>query len=74
MLAWPLIRITIGDIRKVGPKKLPYGPNTQIARDRHISLLDIGTMAHIHSGRIKIHGGIESQQIADLITSAPSSQ
>jgi indole-3-pyruvate monooxygenase len=57
-LAWPLIRLTIGDIRKVGLKKLPYGPNTQIARDRHIPLLDICTMEHIRSGRIKIHGGI----------------
>ena len=29
-LAWPMIRTTVGDIRKVGLAKLPYGPNTQI--------------------------------------------
>ena len=57
-LAWPLIRLSVGDIREVGLKKLPYGPNTQIARDRHIPLLDIGTMAHIRAGRIRIHGEI----------------
>lgn len=58
-LAWPMIRTTIGDIRKVGLRKLPYGPNTQIARDRHIPLLDIGTMAHIRAGRIGVHGDIQ---------------
>jgi cation diffusion facilitator CzcD-associated flavoprotein CzcO len=57
-LAWPLIRLAVGDIRDVGLKKLSYGPNTQIARDRHIPLLDIGTMAHIRAGRIGVHGEI----------------
>src|SRR4051794_7988825 len=58
-LAAPMIRTTIGDIRKVGLRKLDYGPNTQIARDRKVPLLDIGTMAHIRAGRIAVHGGIE---------------
>jgi cation diffusion facilitator CzcD-associated flavoprotein CzcO len=57
-LAAPMIRTTIGDIRKVGLRKLPYGPNTQMARDRRIPLLDIGTMAHIRAGRIGIHPDI----------------
>jgi cation diffusion facilitator CzcD-associated flavoprotein CzcO len=59
-LAWPMIRVTVGDIRKVGLRKLPYGPNTQIARDHHIPLLDIGTMAHVRAGRITLHPGVES--------------
>jgi cation diffusion facilitator CzcD-associated flavoprotein CzcO len=58
-LAAPLVRVTVGDIRKVGLRKLPYGPNAQIKNDRHIPLLDIGTMDHIKSGRITVHGGIE---------------
>jgi len=58
-LAWPILRATIGDIRKVGLRKLPYGPNTQIARDRRIPLLDVGTMRHIRAGRIGIHGDIQ---------------
>jgi cation diffusion facilitator CzcD-associated flavoprotein CzcO len=57
-LAMPLIRLTIGDIRKVGLRKLPYGPNAQIKNDRHIPLLDIGTMDHIKNGRIIVHGAI----------------
>jgi len=58
-LAWGMIRTTVGDIRKVGLRKLPYGPNTQIARDRQIPLLDIGTMEHIRAGRIGVHGDID---------------
>jgi hypothetical protein len=58
-MAAPLVRLTVGDITKVGLTKLPYGPNTQIKNDRHIPLLDIGTMAHIKAGRIAVHGAIE---------------
>lgn len=58
-MAAPLVRLTVGDITRVGLKKLPYGPNTQIKDDKHIPLLDIGTMEHIKSGRITVHGGIE---------------
>lgn len=58
-LAGPMIRMTVGDIRKLGLRKLPYGPNTQMARDRHIPVLDIGTMEHIRAGRIGVHGEIQ---------------
>jgi cation diffusion facilitator CzcD-associated flavoprotein CzcO len=58
-LAWPMIRATIGDIRKVGLRKLAYGPNTQIARDRHIPSLDIGTMKHLRAGHIGVHADIQ---------------
>ena len=60
MLAAPLVRLTVGDITKVGLRKLPYGPNAQIAHDRHIPLLDIGTMDHIKAGRITVHGAVDS--------------
>lgn len=58
-LAWPMVRSTVGDVRKVGLKKLPYGPNTQMARDHHVPLLDIGTMDQIKQGHIKIHGDLD---------------
>jgi cation diffusion facilitator CzcD-associated flavoprotein CzcO len=59
-LGAPLVRLAVGDIRTAGLRKLPYGPNTQIARDHRIPLLDIGTMAHIRAGRIRVHGDIRS--------------
>ena len=57
-LAAPLVKLTVGDVTKYGLTKLPYGPNTQIKRDKHIPLLDIGTMDHIKAGRIGVHGDI----------------
>ncbi len=58
-LAKPLVAVTVGDVRRLGLRKLPYGPNTQIARDRKIPLLDVGTVAMIRAGRIAVHGGID---------------
>lgn len=55
----PLVRLTVGDITALGLRKLPYGPNTQIARDRHIPLLDIGTIDLIRDGSITVRGDID---------------
>ena len=57
-LAWPLVRLAIGDITRVGLRKLPYGPIAQIRRKHRIPLLDIGTMEHIRAGRIALHGNV----------------
>jgi indole-3-pyruvate monooxygenase len=56
----PVLRATVGDITRYGLAKLPYGPATQISRDRQIPLIDIGTMALIRSGAIRVHPGIAS--------------
>ncbi|QDP96017.1 NAD(P)/FAD-dependent oxidoreductase [Microlunatus elymi] len=57
-LAWPLVRLTVGDIRRLGLDKLPYGPMTQIARTRRIPLLDSGALDQLRAGRITLHGAI----------------
>ena len=54
----PLIRFLIGDITKIGLKKLPYGPLEQIYKDGTVPVLDIGTIKHIREGHIKIHDNI----------------
>ncbi|MEZ4669783.1 MAG: NAD(P)/FAD-dependent oxidoreductase [Anaerolineae bacterium] len=55
----PLINLTIGDITKLGLRKLPYGPQQQIKRDKHIPLLNIGTIEHIRAGHITVYPGIK---------------
>ena len=55
----PLIRFLIGDITKIGLKKLPYGPLEQIYKDRTAPVLDIGTIKHIREGNIKMHNNID---------------
>jgi cation diffusion facilitator CzcD-associated flavoprotein CzcO len=59
LLAAPLLKLTIGDLTRYGLKKLPYGPNTQIARDGRIPLLDIGTVSLIKQGSLQVKPAIE---------------
>lgn len=63
----PILRFTIGDITKYGLRKLPYGPITQIRRDRHIPLIDIGTLRLIKSGQVAVYEGIKEFGRDDVI-------
>ncbi len=54
----PLLRLFVGDITKLGLKKLPYGPLEQIQKTASVPLLDIGTIKHIRQGHIGIHDDI----------------
>jgi cation diffusion facilitator CzcD-associated flavoprotein CzcO len=55
----PLIKWLIGDLTKLGLKKMPYGPLEQIRRDAIAPVLDIGTIRHIREGHIKIYDNID---------------
>jgi indole-3-pyruvate monooxygenase len=55
----PILRATIGDITKYGLRKLPYGPATQIQNDKHIPLIDVGTIKLIKQGHIIVYSGVE---------------
>ncbi|MDN3657268.1 NAD(P)/FAD-dependent oxidoreductase [Ferruginibacter paludis] len=55
----PLLALVLGDITKLGLKKMSYGPLEQIARDAKIPLLDIGTIGHIRKGHIQVYSGID---------------
>lgn len=54
----PVIRLAIGDIRRHGFQKLPYGPTTQIKVHKSIPVLDIGTMRLVRRGAIKVRPGV----------------
>jgi hypothetical protein len=58
-LSAPLINWLIGDLGKLGLKKMPYGPMEEIRRDGNVPVLDIGTIQHIREGHIKIYGDID---------------
>ena len=55
----PLIKYLLGDITKLGLKKLPYGPLEQIQKDQTIPMLDIGTLKLIKDGNGTIYDGID---------------
>jgi cation diffusion facilitator CzcD-associated flavoprotein CzcO len=54
----PVLRLALGDIRKLGLRKLPYGPIEQIRVHQQQPLMDIGTLALVRSGSIAIRPGI----------------
>jgi len=58
-LSAPLLRLSVGNIEKLGFRKLPYGPAVQINRHGKIPLLDIGTMKLIRGGQLKVRTGVE---------------
>jgi len=53
----PVMRLALGDIRKLGLRKLPYGPIEQIRVHQQMPLIDIGTLALIRAGRIAVRPG-----------------
>jgi len=55
----PILRAVIGDIKKYGLRKLPYGPVTQIRNDVHIPLIDVGTIQLIKDGHLTVYAGIK---------------
>lgn len=58
LLSWPLLRLTVGNVNALGLSAQAYGPFQQIWHDRHIPLLDIGTVSLIRQGKIRVFPGI----------------
>lgn len=54
----PLIRLLVGDITRLGLRKLPYGPLEQFEKHGSAPILDIGTIAHIRKGNITVRSDI----------------
>lgn len=54
----PVVRLAIGNIRKLGLKKLPYGPLEQIQLHQSVPLLDIGTLKLIRKGHCPVYDDI----------------
>lgn len=58
LLAAPMLRLSIGNLKKLGLQQRPYGPNQQMRQDGRIPLLDVGTIGHIRAGNIRVFPGI----------------
>ena len=55
----PLIRLLVGNIKKWGLQKLPYGPMEQIEKTGTVPVLDIGIVKLIREGQINIYTDID---------------
>jgi hypothetical protein len=56
----------VGNLAKLGLEKRDEGPFAEIVEARQIPVLDVGTLAHIKSGDIKIRRGVESFDGSDV--------
>ena len=65
-LAAPLLRLTIGDLSKLGFRKAASGPITQIKKRSRVPLIDIGTIGLVRAGRIEIRGAVRSMSEAQV--------
>jgi cation diffusion facilitator CzcD-associated flavoprotein CzcO len=57
-LAAPLVRLVIGDITRLGFRKLAMGPLAQIRNTARVPLIDVGTIRLIREGRIEVLGDV----------------
>ena len=58
----PLLRLLLGDVRKYGLQRSPYGPLEQIEKESKAPVLDIGTLKLIRQGKIELRPAIDHVQ------------
>src|SRR5262249_16248920 len=54
----PLLALLVGDITRLGLRKLPYGPMVEAREHHQIPVLDLGTIAAVRAGPIAVRPGI----------------
>jgi cation diffusion facilitator CzcD-associated flavoprotein CzcO len=56
----PIIRLAIGSIERLGLKRAAKGPLQMIEEDGRVPVLEVGTVAKIRRGEIKVRGAVET--------------
>ncbi|WJR80944.1 NAD(P)/FAD-dependent oxidoreductase [Bradyrhizobium sp. NP1] len=55
----PIIRLAIGPIERFGLRRAGKRPRRMVEEDRRVPLLDVGTLAKIRDGSIKVRRGVD---------------
>jgi cation diffusion facilitator CzcD-associated flavoprotein CzcO len=63
----PALRLRIGNFEKLGLRRAAKGPRQMVEEDGHVPLIDIGTVAKIRDGSIKIRGGIDRMTAGGVV-------
>jgi cation diffusion facilitator CzcD-associated flavoprotein CzcO len=56
----PVLRLAVGSLEKIGLRRAKKGPRRMVEEDGRVPLLDVGTLAKIRSGAIKVRSGVAS--------------
>lgn len=65
-LVAPILRLAVGDLSPWGIVRPAVGPNRMIEDTGRIPILDVGTIAHVKAGRIRVLPAIE-EVLADRV-------
>ena len=55
----PILRLAVGSFEKLGLRRAAKGPRQMIEEDGRVPLIDVGTLAKIRDGSIRLSGGID---------------
>jgi cation diffusion facilitator CzcD-associated flavoprotein CzcO len=55
----PVLRLAVGDFEKLGLKRAAKGPRQMVEEEGRVPLIDIGMLAKIRDGAIKVRGGVD---------------
>jgi cation diffusion facilitator CzcD-associated flavoprotein CzcO len=55
----PILRLAVGNIESLGLHRAAKGPRQMVEEDGRVPLIDIGTLAKIRDGSIKVRGAID---------------
>ena len=55
----PVLRLAVGNFEKLGLRRAAKGPRQMVEEDGRVPLIDIGTLAKIRDGSIKVRGGVD---------------
>ena len=59
MINAPILRLALGSMEKLGLRRAAKGPRRMVEEDGRVPLIDVGTLAKIRDGSIKLRGGID---------------
>ncbi|MEH2544307.1 cation diffusion facilitator CzcD-associated flavoprotein CzcO [Bradyrhizobium sp. AZCC 2262] len=70
----PVLRLAVGDFEKLGLRRAAKGPRQMIEEDGRVPLIDIGTLAKIRDGSIKVRGGVDRFTAEGVVFSDASTE
>ncbi|CAB3793315.1 flavin-containing monooxygenase [Pararobbsia alpina] len=65
-LAAPFVRLIMGDITRLGFRKLAMGPLAQIRNTARVPLIDVGTIKLIREGYIEVVGDVREMSVTGV--------
>ena len=70
----PVLRLALGNFEKLGLRRAAKGPRQMTEEDGQVPLIDIGTLARIRDGSIRVRGGIDRLTAGGVVFTGGASE